>query len=175
MKKEIELPADAARQQPNTTNEASAENTGMDRRKFISLAATTALGFSIVPRHVLGGKGFVPPSDKITLAYIGLGTQGLKEMLPLLAVPEIQVVAVCDPNKEARGYRDWSLNGLRNEVRKAINNPAWEPRGDNTIPVALIMEKRSWRLTTLRSAWTRLTRAAGPMKMQGTARERKRS
>jgi hypothetical protein len=92
MKKEIELEADSAHQQNHTTNDLSAEKPGMDRRKFISLTATTALGFSIVPRHVLGGKGFVPPSDKITLAYIGLGTQGLKEMLPLLAVPEIQVV-----------------------------------------------------------------------------------
>ncbi|HVG14207.1 MAG TPA: Gfo/Idh/MocA family oxidoreductase [Chitinophagaceae bacterium] len=134
MKKQTGLQANNADQQPNTTNDIPTTKTGMDRRKFVSLTATTALGFSIVPRHVLGGKGFVPPSDKITLAYIGVGTQGLKEMLPLLAVPEIQVVAVCDPNKEARGYRDWSLNGLRNEVRKAINNPAWEPGGDNTIP-----------------------------------------
>lgn len=106
----------------------------IDRRKFVGLATASALAFTIVPRHVLGGKDHVAPSDKITLAYIGMGTQGIRELLPLLAVTEIQVVAVCDPNKEARGYRDWGKDYLKNEIRKAIQNPAWEPGGDNTIP-----------------------------------------
>jgi len=103
------------------------------RRKFVEMTATAGLGFTIVPRHVLG-RGYVAPSDKITLAYIGVGTQGIRELLPLLAVPEIQVVAVCDPNKEARGYRDWGINYLKDEIRKTINKPDWNPGGDNTIP-----------------------------------------
>src|SRR5258708_35822847 len=86
--------------------------TQMDRRKFIKMTATGALAFSIVPRHVLGGTGFIAPSDKLTLAYVGCGTQGLRELLPMLAVPNIQVISVCDPNKDAVGYRDWSPNGL---------------------------------------------------------------
>ena len=69
--------------------------------------ASTALAFTIVPRHVLGGTDQIAPSDKITLAYIGVGTQGLREMLPLLRTPELQIIAVCDPNKVATGYRDW--------------------------------------------------------------------
>lgn len=105
----------------------------LNRRKFIGMTATTALGFTIVPRHVLGGKNYVPPSDKITLAYIGMGTQGIRELLPLLAVPEIQVVTVCDPNKEARGYRDWGKDYLRDEVRKTIGNNNWTPGGDNIV------------------------------------------
>jgi hypothetical protein len=52
----------------------------------------------------------------------------------LLAVPEIQVVAVCDPNREARGYKDWGTTYLRDEVRRALNKPDWTPGGDNTIP-----------------------------------------
>jgi hypothetical protein len=123
---------------PQTPNETGTENVspkaGLSRRNFVAMTATTALGFTIVPRHVLGGQGYTPPSDKITLAYIGVGTQGIREMLPMLAVPQIQVVAVCDPAKDARGYRDWSLNGMKNEVRKAINKPDWNPGGDNTIP-----------------------------------------
>ena len=105
----------------------------INRRKFVGLGSAAALGFTIVPRHVLGGPGYTAPSDKITLAYIGMGTQGIREMLPLLAVPEIQVVAVCDPNKEARGYRDWGKDYLRNEIRRAINNPNWSPGGDNAV------------------------------------------
>ncbi len=49
-------------------NENTPDNQGMNRRKFVALTATAAAGFTIVPRHVLGGKNFVAPSDKITLA-----------------------------------------------------------------------------------------------------------
>lgn len=106
----------------------------ISRRKFVGVTAATAIGMTILPRHVLGGKNFVAPSDKITLAYIGTGTQGTRELLPLLAVPQFQVVAVCDPNKEAIGYKDWAKDWLRNEIRTAIKNPNWEAGGDNNIP-----------------------------------------
>jgi hypothetical protein len=106
----------------------------INRRKFVELAASTALTFTIVPRHVLGGKNYVPPSDRITLAYIGTGTEGIRELLQMLPIPEIQVVAVCDPNKEAIGYRDWGVDYLKNEIREAIHDPSWTPGGDNVIP-----------------------------------------
>jgi hypothetical protein len=105
----------------------------IDRREFIKTAATGALALTIVPRHVLGGPGFVAPSDKLTLAYVGCGTQGLRELLPLLAVPGVQVVAVCDPNQYATGYRDWSKNGIRDEVRAATGKSDWSPGGDNGV------------------------------------------
>jgi len=113
---------------------ASVGGQQISRRKFVKVAATGALAFSIVPRHVLGGSNFIAPSDKTTLAYIGCGTQGLRELLPLLAVTGIQVVAVCDPNQYAVGYRDWSKNGLRDEIRAAIGKPDWTSGGDNTVP-----------------------------------------
>src|SRR6266536_3149618 len=112
---------------------ANEENKGMNRRKFVELTATAALGFTVVPRHVLG-KGYIPPSDKVTLAYIGTGTEGIREMLPMLAVPEIQIVAVCDPNKEARNYRDWGTTNVSGAIKKALNKPDWSPGGDNLIP-----------------------------------------
>ncbi len=104
-----------------------------NRRKFLETAAATA-AFTIVPRHVLGGAAFIPPSDKITLAYIGTGTQGLREMLPLLSVPEIQIVSVCDPSKDAIGYRDWSSRGILNSIRKTLEQPDWSFGGDGLIP-----------------------------------------
>src|SRR5258705_1246426 len=101
------------------------KNSPMNRRKFVEMTAASAIAFTILPRHVLGGKNYIAPSDKITLAYIGIGTQGIRELLPMLAVPQIQVVAVCDPSKEARGYRDWGTDYLTSEIRKAIQNPDW--------------------------------------------------
>src|SRR3954449_1830772 len=113
---------------------ASTGNAGMNRRKFVELTASAAVAFTIVPRHVLGGKNYVPPSDKITLAYIGTGTQGIREMLQMLPVQQIQIVAVCDPNKEAIGYRDWGPDYLKDDIRKTIKNPNWDPGGGNIIP-----------------------------------------
>jgi hypothetical protein len=118
----------------NIQNERySSQKKSMNRRRFVELTATAAAAFTIVPRHVLG-RGYIAPSDKITLAYIGTGTQGIRELLPMLAVPQIQVVAVADPNKNAIGYRDWDKDDLKNDIRKAINNPNWQPGGDNLIP-----------------------------------------
>jgi hypothetical protein len=97
-------------------------------------SATAGAAFTIVPRHVLGGQGVVAPSDKITLGYIGVGTQGLREMLPLLQVPEIQIVSVCDPSKYAIGYRDWSKDSIRNSVRKLLGKPDWVAGSENEIP-----------------------------------------
>ena len=106
----------------------------INRRKFVEVLASSALAFTIVPSHVLGGKKHIAPSDKITLAYIGVGTQGIRELLPLLANPQFQVIAVCDPNKQAIGYKDWGKDWLKGEIRKAIKKPDWEPGGDNSIP-----------------------------------------
>ncbi|MEP6594612.1 MAG: Gfo/Idh/MocA family oxidoreductase [Ginsengibacter sp.] len=134
MKKEIPQTTPGPETQDVKMVSASGNDSQMDRRKFVEVIASTALTMSIIPRHVLGGKNFVAPSDKITLAYIGVGTQGLRELLPLLAMPEFQVIAVCDPNKEAIGYKDWSKDGLRNEIRTAIKKPDWNSGGDNAVP-----------------------------------------
>lgn len=103
------------------------------RRKFLGAAAGAAT-FTILPRRVLARSGEVPPSDKITLAYIGTGTQGLRELLPLLAAPEIRVVAVCDPCKQAVGYRDWSRDSLLRDIRRGLNKPDWRPGTEGTVP-----------------------------------------
>ena len=104
----------------------------LNRRKFVGMAAASAAAFTIVPRHVLG-RGHTAPSDKITLAYIGIGTQGIRELLPLLQNDQIQVVAVCDPNKDAVGYRDWSKFGLRDEIRKTVKKADWTSGGENVV------------------------------------------
>ena len=135
MKKDItqnsgDLPASNDEKSVSTPESSSQ----IDRRKFIKVAGAGALAFSVVPRFVLGGPGYVAPSDKLTMAYVGCGTQGFREMLPLLAVPQVQIVAVCDPNKNAVGYRDWSKTGLIQEIRKAIGKPDWSSGGDAVIP-----------------------------------------
>jgi len=106
---------------------------GCSRRKFIAASGAAAAAFTIVPRHVLGGTGFVAPSEKITLAYIGCGTEGLREMPDMLRLPEVQIVAVCDPVKEGHDYIDWSKDGLRADLARALGKPDWR-RGAPGIP-----------------------------------------
>ena len=43
-------------------------------------AAAAAAGFMIVPRHVLGGRGFLAPSDKLLVAGIGVGGKGRSDL-----------------------------------------------------------------------------------------------
>ncbi len=99
---------------------------GMNRRKFFEqTAAASAAAFTIVPRHVLGGPGNIAPSDKITFALIGCGTQGLREMADMLSLPEVQFIAACDPNKESTNYVDWSADGLRHDLADTLGKPQW--------------------------------------------------
>jgi predicted dehydrogenase len=97
------------------------------RREFLAKSATAFAGFSILPRHVLGGAGFVPPSDKVNIAFIGVGAQGLRVMLRFLREPDVQGVAVCDVNKGAAGYPQWQTHEFCNSVRKLLGvNSGWD-------------------------------------------------
>lgn len=92
----------------------------VSRRKFLGQTAAAAIGFSIVPRRVLGGAGHVPPSDKVNLAFIGVGAQGLRVMLHFLAEPDVQGVAVCDVNKSGANHPQWDTHEFCNSVRKLL-------------------------------------------------------
>lgn len=45
------------------------------RRDFVKKTAL-GLGAMIVPRHVIGGKGYLAPSDKLNIAGVGIGGRG---------------------------------------------------------------------------------------------------
>jgi predicted dehydrogenase len=64
------------------------------RRQFLGVAAAAA--FTVVPRHVLGGSGFVAPSEKVNIAIIGAGGQGRTNARQLFQAQEAQIIAVCD-------------------------------------------------------------------------------
>ena len=68
----------------------------MNRRKFISSAALAAAAFTILPRHVLGGNGFLAPSDRINLGYIGVGKQVGTLLNGLMGLPETMIMAAAD-------------------------------------------------------------------------------
>ena len=64
----------------------------LSRRDFMGAAA--AIGaFTVVPRHVLGGAGHTPPSEKINIAGVGIGGQGGSDLRQLESQ---NIVALCD-------------------------------------------------------------------------------
>ena len=95
-------------------------NKGHCSRREFTAAAVSAAAFTIVPRHVLGGPGFTPPSDKINLAVIGLGRQGMAVMMNLLQLPEIQVVSVCDVNQGSKEYAEYDSNAMLTAARRLL-------------------------------------------------------
>ncbi|HDS07137.1 MAG TPA: Gfo/Idh/MocA family oxidoreductase [Bacteroides sp.] len=96
----------------------------ISRREFVGTTAAAA-AFTVVPGHVLGRSGRVAPSDRMNIAYIGCGTQGIRELADLLQFPDVQVTSVCDPNRFTTDYVDWSRYGIRNTVREALEDPDW--------------------------------------------------
>jgi len=95
----------------------------MNRRTFISQTAAIGL-VSVVPRSVLG-RGFIAPSDKITMLHIGCGYQALTEISALLQCPQIEIIGVADPNRQSNDYIGWSYNGIRDIIRRLIDEPNW--------------------------------------------------
>jgi predicted dehydrogenase len=100
-----------------------------NRRSFLGTTVATSV-VTIVPRHTLGGAGYVAPNDKITLGYIGMGTQGFREIGALLEKPEVQIISVCDPNTDSNDYVEWGKHGIRNLIRRYLGNSSWRADDD---------------------------------------------
>ena len=75
------------------------------RRRFLkgTAAAGVAAAFpSIIPASALGRQGQIAPSERIVMACIGVGSQGTGNMRGFLGRKEIQIVAVCNVDKNHR-------------------------------------------------------------------------
>ncbi|MFI5154937.1 MAG: Gfo/Idh/MocA family protein [Chitinophagales bacterium] len=86
----------------------------LSRADFIRQSALTMAGISIIPRHVMGGKGFVPPSDKLYIACIGCGGEGGNDIAHYASAPKKNAVVafLCDVD-------DRMANPRRKEFPKA--------------------------------------------------------
>ena len=52
------------------------EARSFSRRNFLGTVGAAAAAFTIVPNHVLAGRGKRQPSDTVNVAGIGVGAQG---------------------------------------------------------------------------------------------------
>jgi predicted dehydrogenase len=84
----------------NLKKTCSLKVNGISRRGFLRGVIGSAAGITILPRYVLGGAGFTPPSEKLNVAVIGAGNQGINDMRALLECSDVQIVAVCDVDEK---------------------------------------------------------------------------
>jgi len=75
------------------------------RRGFIKTSAVAAASFMIVPRYVLGGKGYRAPSDMLNVAGVGAG--GKANIAFLCDVDDRQAAKTVANFPKAKVYKDW--------------------------------------------------------------------
>jgi predicted dehydrogenase len=89
----------------------------INRRRFLGISASAVSSFMIVPRHVLGGKDYTAPSDKLNIAAIGVAGQGASDLENLESE---NIVSLCDVDwahaaetfkryPKANKYRDFRI------------------------------------------------------------------
>src|SRR6266516_2630137 len=89
----------------------------VSRRSFLKASIASFATLTIVPRHVLGGAGFTPPSEVLTRAVIGTGGMGIGHVKSINTA--CKLLAVCDVDEQhlqaaikaggddVKGYKDF--------------------------------------------------------------------
>ena len=88
------------------------------RRDFLKTGALATASFMIVPRHVLGGNGFLAPSDRLIVAGVGVGGKGKSDIAAFAQSGKADIGFLCDVDTrravdsvkafpKAKFYKDW--------------------------------------------------------------------
>ena len=118
----------------------------ISRRKFLGGMGATAAAFTIVPSHVLGAGGATPPSEKLNIAFVGVGGRGGANLKETSDEEGVNVVALCDVDKDrlaqaatkfpdAKQYQDYRK--MLDEMDKSMDAVVVSTP-DHTHAVALI-------------------------------------
>ncbi len=89
----------------------------LSRRSFVQRAAAVA-AFTIVPRHVLGGRAYAAPSEKLNIAGVGIGGVGRSFLEGCAGEERARIAFLCDVDHQyakpvfdeypqAKRYRDY--------------------------------------------------------------------
>jgi predicted dehydrogenase len=81
----------------NKRNKDHLVSSRSSRRDVLKKAVLATAAFTIVPRHVLGGPGFVAPSDRVHVGVVGVGGRGKENVKELLNLPDVVITSIADP------------------------------------------------------------------------------
>ena len=102
------------------------------RHHLQQLLGTAALGgLSPLSAQTAPAKGKRPaPSERITMALLGCGSQGTNDMRGFLQDDRVQVVAVADPERESRRYKQSFKSAYgREPARRTVDKHYAEQQG----------------------------------------------
>ncbi|UCC21504.1 MAG: Gfo/Idh/MocA family oxidoreductase [Planctomycetota bacterium] len=92
----------------------------ISRRGFMQGAAGAAMAFTIVPRHVLGGPGNTPPSEKLNIAGVGVGGMGASDVQNCATE---NIVALCDVHDSyaAKTFKTYPKAKVYKDYRRMLD------------------------------------------------------
>ena len=76
------------------------KNSSATRRTFLKATAAALAAPSVVPASVFGRDGRVPPSERIVMAGVGIGSRGSHDLRWMIGEKDVQFVAICDARKQ---------------------------------------------------------------------------
>ena len=97
----------------------------LTRRRFLRRTSAAVAAASVVPSHVLGASGQTPPSERLNVAIIGTGGQGITNLQTLLQEPDVNITALCDVAEFwDNTHLYYRHNGGRGPAQKAFQEHA---------------------------------------------------
>ncbi len=120
--------------------------TTSDRRAFIKKAAIGIAGFTILPRFVLGGKGFTAPSDKLYIAGVGVGGKGYSDLKSFNDTGKVAISFLCDVDdrRAARSVKDYPKAKYYKDWRELLDKES-----ENFDAISIATPDHNHAITTL--------------------------
>ncbi len=125
--------------------------TQLSRRKFFKRAAAAVSLPYLIPASALGLNGTVAPSERITVATIGMGSRGPNHISMLSALKQAQLTTICDVRGDALKQRQegYKKNGLNLKATKDFREIMVDP----SIDAVTIAAPENWHaLMTIEAA-----------------------
>jgi len=96
------------------------------RRKFLKTLGLATAAATIVPRHVLGGRGFIAPSDTLYIAGIGVGGKGTSDLTGFAKNPAAKISFLCDvdDNMAAESVKNFPKAKFYKDFRQMLDREA---------------------------------------------------
>ena len=91
--------------------EAEVQSVASSRRSFLATAGGAALSFMIVPRHVLGGAGFIAPSERLNIAGIGAGGMGGGDIATVARLGPTSCFVTLTTNEQPAHFKPFPMPG----------------------------------------------------------------
>ena len=103
-----------------STNDSKKSMTtkNLSRRNFLGTVGAATAGFTIIPRHVMPGNGYLQPSDTVNVAGIGIGARGAADIRGLCD-PDVPIV---NPQRTSTG-QPFSKEELAARAARTANRP----------------------------------------------------